>query len=231
VPPLNLVGDFAAGSLMLAFGMVAAMWEAARSGRGQVVDAAMSDGAALLMAPFYSMVGNGSWTDRRECNEVDGGSPHYGSYRCSDGGFVSIAPIEPQFYERFLSLMQIDDPEFRLRADRAVWPSLREKLRARFLTRTRAEWCELLEGTDVCFAPVLGIAEAASHPHHVARQTFVPVGRTTQPASAPRYDRTPAANPQPRLAGREAAEVILADCGFSAAEIDRLRRSGAWLDA
>lgn len=231
LPPLNLVGDFAAGSLMLAFGLVTAMWEAQRSGRGQVVDAAMSDGAALLMAPFYGMVANGSWRDERACNEIDGAAPHYGSYRCSDGGFISIAPIEPAFYAQFLQLMQIDEPMFADRSNRTLWPALREQLQARFAQRTRAQWCELLEGTDVCFAPVLGIAEAPTHPHHVARHTFVTVGRTTQPAPAPRYERTAAVNPQPRQAGIEVAQSLLQEAGFSAADIERLRQSGAWLDA
>jgi alpha-methylacyl-CoA racemase len=186
LPPLNLVGDFGGGSMMLAFGMVAAMWEATRSGKGQVIDAAMSDGAAILMAPFYTMVANGSWRDERGSNTLDGGLPEYGVYRCADGKFISIAPLEPQFYKEFLERMEIKDPEFAERNNRAIWPKLKAKLEQRFLERTRDQWCELLEGTDVCFAPVLSIAEAPSHPHHVARNTFIKVGETTQPAPAPR---------------------------------------------
>ncbi|MDT3670164.1 MAG: CaiB/BaiF CoA-transferase family protein [Aromatoleum sp.] len=230
LPPLNLVGDFGGGSMMLAFGIVAAMWEAGRSGKGQVIDAAMSDGAALLMAPFYTMVANGSWHDQRADNTLDGGAPEYGTYRCADGGFISIAPLEPQFYDAFLTLMEIDDPEFRERSNRDHWPSLHAKLERRFLERTRAQWCDLLEGTDVCFAPVLGIAEAPTHPHHAARETFVTVGETTQPAPAPRYSRTPSQTPQPRRAGIGTARAVLTDAGFSGSEIDALLESGVLVE-
>lgn len=226
LPALNLVGDFAAGSMMLAFGITAAMWEAQRSGKGQVIDAAMSDGAALLMAPFYPMVANGSWKDQRASNMLDGGAPDYGAYRCSDGGFISIAPLEPQFYEQFLKLMAIDDPEFRERAKREHWPTLRAKLAQRFLEKPRAHWCALLEGTDVCFAPVLGIGEASAHAHHVARKTFVTVGNTEQAAPAPRFSRTPAANPQPRRSDAQTSQAILSELGFSAQEIAAMVSAG-----
>lgn len=230
IPPLNLVGDFGGGSMMLAFGIVAAMWEAARSGKGQVIDAAMSDGAALLMAPFYTMVANGSWRDERGSNTLDGGLPEYAAYQCADGKFISIAPLEPQFYDEFLKRMEIDDPEFHDRHNRALWPGLKAKLEQRFVERTRDEWCQLLEGTDVCFAPVLSIGEAPTHPHHVARQTFVTVGETTQPAPTPRYSRTPSATPTPRVAGMDIARTVFHEAGFSDDEIDLLHDSGVLLE-
>ncbi|ALQ02579.1 Alpha-methylacyl-CoA racemase [Pseudomonas brassicacearum] len=229
-PPLNLVGDFGGGSMMLAFGMVAAMWEATRSGKGQVIDAAMSDGAAVLMAPFYTMVANGSWRDERASNTLDGGLPEYGAYRCADGKFISIAPLEPQFYEEFLERMEITEPEFSERTNRALWPTLKAKLAQRFLERTRDQWCKLLEGTDVCFAPVLSIAEAPSHPHHIARNTFITVGETIQPAPAPRYDRTPSATPTPRNSGLETARQVFTEAGFSNEEFEHLRVSGVLVE-
>ncbi|VVN97302.1 CaiB/BaiF CoA transferase family protein [Pseudomonas fluorescens] len=229
-PPLNLVGDFGGGSMMLAFGIVAAMWEATRSGKGQVIDAAMSDGAAVLMAPFYTMVANGSWRDERASNTLDGALPEYGAYRCADGKFISIAPLEPQFYEEFLERMEITEPEFSERSNRALWPTLKAKLAQRFLERTRDQWCKLLEGTDVCFAPVLSIAEAPSHPHHIARNTFITVGETIQPAPAPRYDRTPSATPTPRNSGLETARQVFTEAGFSNEEFEHLRVSGVLVE-
>ncbi|MFZ3287243.1 MAG: CaiB/BaiF CoA-transferase family protein, partial [Telluria sp.] len=186
-PPLNLVGDFGGGAMMLAFGVVCAMLEARRSGKGQVVDAAMTDGAALLGAMIYGFRAHGSWDERREANLLDGGAPFYDTYACADGKFISIGSIEPQFYALLLRLTGVSDPAFDAQMERSGWPALKAKLSALFKTRTRAQWCELLEGTDVCFAPVLDMAEAPQHPHNRARATFVEVDGVTQPAPAPRF--------------------------------------------
>ncbi len=224
-PPLNLVGDFGGGAMMLAFGISSALVESQRSGRGQVIDAAMSDGAAMLMAPFYAMHASGSWKDARQSNTLDGAAPYYCSYRCSDGKFISIAPLEPQFYELFLQLMEIDSEEFRQRDDRANWPRLKSELELRFASRSRDAWCTLLEGTDVCFAPVLSLAEAPLHPHNQARATFREVAGTWQPAPVPRFSRTVSElPPAPR---RDAAVEVLVQAGFDTASIATLRNSGA----
>lgn len=226
VPPLNLLGDFGGGGMMMAFGIASALWQATRSGRGQVIDAAMSDGAALLMAPFYGMVENGSWLDRRESNVLDGAAPFYGVYRCADGGFISIAPLEPKFYDQLLSLLELDGMVLQDQSDQAGWPRLREELELRFLTRSRDEWCALLEGTDVCFAPVLAIAEAPDHPHHVHRGTFVQVGHSRQPAPAPRFLGTPAETPRPQRDDTRTVREIMGAVGYSSAQIDGLEADG-----
>ncbi|MEN3278714.1 MAG: alpha-methylacyl-CoA racemase, partial [Massilia sp.] len=171
-PPLNLVGDFGGGAMMLAFGVVCAALEAKNSGKGQVVDAAMTDGAALLGAMMYGLRARGSWRDAREANMLDGGAPFYDTYACADGRFVSIGAIEPQFYAKLLALAGATDPAFEARNDAVRWPSLKQKFAALFATRSRDEWCALLEGTDACFAPVLDMEEAPRHPHNVARGTF-----------------------------------------------------------
>ncbi|MFC6283484.1 MULTISPECIES: CaiB/BaiF CoA transferase family protein [Polaromonas] len=227
LPPLNLVGDFGGGAMMLAFGVSSALYESQRSGQGQVIDAAMSDGAALLMAPFYAMFASGSWRDARESNTLDGAAPFYCSYRCSDGRFISVAPLEPQFYELFLNLMEISDEIFRQRDDRSAWPLLKERLAQRFASRTRDEWCALLEGTDVCFAPVLGLAEAPLHPHNRARGTFVDVAGAWQPAPAPRFSRTASALPAAPRASSEAANEVLREAGLDHAAVEALRAAGA----
>lgn len=199
VPPLNLVGDSGGGSLYLVAGMLAALLSAARTGEGQVVDAAICDGAASLMALFSDFSAQGRWRDRREGNLLDGGSPSYRTYRCGDGEHVALGPLEPQFYALFLDLLGLkDDPDFARRDDDALRPIQHRKLENLFLTKTRAEWCRLLEGTDTCFAPVLALREAPSHPHLAARGTFVTVDGIVQPAPAPRFSRTPAAiGPRP----------------------------------
>ena len=225
VPPLNLVGDFGGGAMMLAFGISSALYECQRSGKGQVIDAAMSDGAALLMAPFYAMFASGSWQDKRQANTLDGAAPYYGSYRCSDGKFISIAPLEPQFYALFLKLMDIDSELFRQRDERSSWPQIRADLTVRFASRSRDEWCSLLEGSDVCFAPVLSLAEAPLHPHNQARQTFTDINGSWQPSPVPRFNRTASTLPAPpRL---DAGTEVLAEAGFSAREIQALKASGA----
>ncbi|MES2399086.1 MAG: CaiB/BaiF CoA-transferase family protein [Pseudomonadota bacterium] len=225
LPPLNLVGDFGGGAMMLAFGISSALYESQRSGKGQVIDAAMSDGAAMLMAPFYAMHASGSWRDERQSNTLDGAAPHYGSYRCSDGKFISIAPLEPQFYELFLKLMDLDTRLFRQRDDRSAWPLMKKQLSERFASRSRDEWCALLEGTDVCFAPVLGLAEAPLHPHNQARGTFAEVAGSWQPAPVPRFSRTTSELPAaPRT---DTAAEILTEAGLAPQDIQALRDSGA----
>jgi alpha-methylacyl-CoA racemase len=226
IPPLNLVGDFGGGAMMLAFGVTAALLEARRSGEGQVVDAAMSDGAALLMAPFYAMCANGSWIDRRHSNVLDGAAPYYGTYACKDGGFISIAPLEARFYDKLLAILEIDDPLFRDRSNRSHWPELQARFASVFLGRTRSQWCDLLEATDACFAPVLGIAEAPHHHHNIARHTFIKVGNSCQPAPAPRYSRTVNDDPQPLREGLETSRQILTEAGFDPLAISRMIATG-----
>jgi alpha-methylacyl-CoA racemase len=223
LPPLNLVGDFGGGAMMLAFGIAAALVEAQRSGRGQVVDAAMSDGAALLGAMLYGMHAAGFLTSERGENLLDGGAHFYGTYACADGKYVAVGAIEPRFHAELLRRCGIDDPDFEAQLDRDRWPRLREKLAAVFRTRTRDEWCAILEGTDACFAPVLDWEEAPRHPHNVARGTFVTVDDVVQPAPAPRFDRTPSASPHRStvLTGRDLARA-LRDWGLRDDVIGRL---------
>jgi alpha-methylacyl-CoA racemase len=225
-PPLNLVGDFGGGAMMLAFGVVCAAFEAKQSGKGQVVDAAMTDGAALLGAMMYGLRAFGSWSDAREANLLDGGAPFYDSYACADGKFISIGAIEPQFYAQLLALSGIEDPQFRKQWRQADWPELKRKFADIFAARTRDEWCRLLEGTDVCFAPVLDMAEAPRHPHNAARATFVEVDGVTQPAPAPRFSRTQAVLGAPPSRPGQDGAAVLEDWGWSAASVDALRRAG-----
>lgn len=191
VPPLNLVGDFGGGALYLAMGVLAALLHARETGEGQVVDAAISDGAASLMAMLYGYLGGGRWRDAREANRLDGGAHFYGTYRCADGEWIAIGAIEPQFYAELLERLEISDADFDAQLDSRRWPLLRDKLQSRFAERTRAQWCALFEGTDVCFAPVLSMTEAPSHPHNRARQAFVTRDGIAQPAPAPRFGATP----------------------------------------
>lgn len=191
VPPLNLLGDFGGGGMYLGFGMVCALFEAQRSGRGQVIDAAITDGTAHLMAMIYAMRQGGQWHDRRQANILDGAAPYYGTYQCACGGYVAIGAIEPQFYAELLRLLDLDPADLPDRGDQDNWPLLRARFAARFLTRTRDQWSAIMEGTDACFAPVLAIDEAAAHPHNRARAAFVTVDGHEQPAPAPRLSRTP----------------------------------------
>ena len=200
-PPVNAVGDFGGGGMMLAFGVVAAILSARTTGTGQVVDCAMVDGAAILSAMTYSFLGNGMWNDERGTNMLDTGAHFYDTYETSDGKWVSIGSIEPQFYALLLERAGLkDDPGFLAQQDRANWPVLKDRLTALFLTRTRDEWCALMEDSDICFAPVLSLREAPLHPHNVARGTFVEDGGMVQPAPAPRFSATPA--PPVSLSGR-----------------------------
>ena len=193
VPPLNLVGDYGGGAMLLAFGVLAAIFEARRSGAGQVVDAAMTDGAALLCASVYGHLASGRWSPQREDNVLDGAAHFYGNYICADGKEISIGSIEPQFYAQLMELCGLDDEDLRThQSDKAQWPAFKTMLAACFKTRTRAEWTARLEGTDVCFAPVLDWHEAPRHPHNVARGTFITLDGVVQPAAAPRFSRTQA---------------------------------------
>ena len=227
LPPLNLVGDFGGGALLLAWGMLAALWEARSSGQGQVVDAAMTDGAALLMAMMYGVKAGGLWSNERGANLLDGGAPFYGTYACADGKYLAVGPIEPQFYRLFLEKAGITDPELVNQYDLTAWSYQREKLAAILRTRTRDEWCALLEGSDACVTPVLDLEEAPQHPHNRARRTFVVVDDVLQPAPAPRLSRTPGEirNPPPQ-AGQD-THAVLCEWGFAQAEIDALLAAGA----
>ncbi len=231
-PPLNMVGDYGGGAMFLAFGVVCALLEAQRSGRGQVVDAAMVDGAALLMTMFWTLRAIGVFDEHDPgTNMLDSGAPWYDAYECGDGTFISIGSIEPQFYAELLQRLGLDgDESFAVQMDRAQWPALKVRFAALFKSKTRDEWCALLDTTDVCFAPVLTMSEAAAHPHTVARGTFVDVDGSVQPAPAPRFSRTPAAiGIAPAHPGEHSRE-ILTDWGFSAERIDGLVESGAVVD-
>ena len=211
VPPLNMVGDFGGGGMLLAYGVVCALLEAQRSGAGQVVDAAMVDGSAILMSMFWGFKNIGLHDENaRGTNMLDSGAHFYDVYKCSDGKFVSIGSIEPQFYAQLLQLTGLaSDAEFANQQDRTMWPKLKQRLTEVFATKTQAEWCKMMEGTDVCFAPVLTMSEAAKHPHNVARKTFIEIAGTTQPAPAPRFSRTVASLPTaPVGAGANTREVL-----------------------
>jgi alpha-methylacyl-CoA racemase len=228
VPPLNLVGDFGGGALYLAFGLLAGVISARQSGKGQVIDCAMSDGAASLMAMFYGFKASGMWKDgQRRANMLDGGAHFYDTYQCADGRWISIGSIEPQFYALLLEKTGASDPDFQRQHDRDAWPQLHDKLAAIIATKTRDEWTEIMGGTDVCFAPVLTLDEAPKHPHNAARQTFVEVAGVTQPAPAPRFSETPGAiqGPPPRIGAHD--REALTDWGFTAADLDKLARAGA----
>jgi alpha-methylacyl-CoA racemase len=227
VPPLNFVGDFGGGGAFLAFGVVCALLEAQRSGQGQTVDAAMVDGAAVLTTMFHAFRQIGMWTEERGTNMLDTGAHFYEVYECADGRYVSIGSIEPQFYAELRRLAGLDADEWGAQMDRALWPDLKTKLAAVFRTKTRDEWCAVMEHTDVCFAPVLSLSEAPAHPHNVARQTFVEVEGMVQPAPAPRFSRTPGAIARPPAQPGQHTDEALADWGIPAAEIAKLKETGA----
>ena len=190
VPPLNLIGDFGGGGMLLALGLVSALFEARGSGEGQVVDAAMTDGSALLMTMLYSMKGSGFWQESKGSNLLDGGAHFYDTYECKDGKYISIGSIEPQFYKLLRELADLDDPIYDNQMTRDNWPDLKADITKVFLNKTRDEWCDLMEGTDVCFAPVLSMWEAPKHPHNLARKTFIELEGLDQPAPAPRFSKT-----------------------------------------
>jgi alpha-methylacyl-CoA racemase len=227
VPPLNLVGDFGGGGMLLAFGMVCALYEARNSGQGQVVDAAMTDGSAALMAMIYGLKAAGLWTDKPGTNLLDTGAHFYDTYETADNKFVAIGAIEPQFYELLLQLSEVDDPDFHNQLDFDRWPRLKEKLSIVFKSKTREAWCEIMQSSDVCFAPVLSMSEAPEHPHNKLRKTFVENDGVLQPAPAPRFSRTqPEIKSPPPTPGQD-TENVLADFGFTTREIESLKASEA----
>jgi alpha-methylacyl-CoA racemase len=224
VPPVNLVGDFGGGSTFLVIGVLAALWEAARSGQGQVVDAAIVDGASSLTALLHGLLAAGQWTDQRGVNFLDTGVPWYDTYRTADGGWIAVGALEQKFYAEFTRLLGLSDDVAAFRNDPSMWPRLREAIAQAFSSRTRADWTAVFEGTDACVAPVLSLTEAARHPHLAARDTFIDVGGVTQPAPAPRFSRTVAPTPTPPPAIGANTEDVLRDWGI--ADIDRLIADG-----
>jgi alpha-methylacyl-CoA racemase len=227
LPPLNLVGDFGGGGMLLAFGIVTALFERSSSGRGQVVDAAMVDGAALLMTMMHGFRHTGFWRDERGTNLLDTGSHFYDTYETADGKYISIGSIEPQFYQELLRLTGLEGEDLPRQMDRSAWDPLAKRLTEIFKSKTRDEWCEIMEGTDVCFAPVLSMGEAYQHPHNLARGTFVEVAGKLQPGPAPRFSRTPAEISRPPSHAGQHTDEALAEWGFSAEETARLREKKA----
>jgi alpha-methylacyl-CoA racemase len=227
LPPLNLVGDFGGGALYLALGVVAGLLEAQKSGKGQVVDAAMVDGASSLMTAIYGIKAAGMWTNNRGENLLDTGAHFYEVYETSDGKFVSIGSIEAKFYEELLDLSGLKGQELPNQMDRTAWPALKNQLTKIFKSKTRDEWCKIMEGSDVCFAPVLSMEEAPKHAHNRQRGTFVEVEGVVQPGPAPRFSRTPGEIQRPPASPGEHTEEALRDWGFSSGELERLRAQGA----
>jgi alpha-methylacyl-CoA racemase len=228
VPPLNLVGDFGGGGMLLAFGVACALVERASSGKGQVVDAAMVDGSAILMTMFHAFRAMGIWFDERGTNMLDSGAHFYDVYETKDGKYVTIGSIEPQFYAELLDKTGlVADDSLPHQHDRAQWPAMKERFVELFKTKTRDEWCELMEGSDVCFAPVLSMTEAPAHPHNQVRGTFVERNGIVQPAPAPRFDRTPGEISRPPSHAGQHTDEVLADWGVDAATIAKLHETGA----
>jgi len=239
VPPLNLVADFGGGGMLLAFGMVCGIVNARATGKGQVVDAAMLDGVHALMSMFHGLEAMGMHREGPGEHFLGGAAHWYDTYETSDGKYVSIASLEPQFYELLIDIAGLDRDRFGPHVFRwqigdempAIWTELKTELAAVIGTKTRNEWCELMEGTDVCFAPVLTLAEAREHPHNVARQTHVDVGGKPQAAPAPRFSATPPAAPRPGVSPGEHSRDVLSAAGYSSTEIDALIESGAVTEA
>jgi alpha-methylacyl-CoA racemase len=226
VPPLNLVGDFGGGGLLLALGIVAALFEAQRSGKGQVVDTAMIDGSALLMSMMYELMGRGQWDERREANMNDGGAYFYEVYETADNKYISIAAMEPKFFNDLLRRIDLDPADLPEQWDSAQWQVGKKRMAELFRKKTRQEWCDLLEGTDACFAPVLTMSEAIQHPHNVQRGVFTEVGGSLQPAPAPRFSRTPATVQRPAAEPGEHTTEVLSEMGFDEGRIESLHRNG-----
>ena len=225
-PPINMVGDFGGGGMMLAFAMVSALLAVARGGEGQVIDAAMTDGSAVLMAMVHGFRNNGMWSDEAGTNLLDTGTHFYDTYETADGKYVSIGSIEPQFYAELRRIAGLEDEAWDAQMDPNAWPKLKEKIAAVFRTKTREEWNALMEHTDVCYAPVLTMGEAIAHPHNQARETFVDVGGSPQPAPAPRYSRTVADTPQPAKQPGVDTDELLAELGLSNEDIAAHRAAG-----
>jgi alpha-methylacyl-CoA racemase len=228
-PPINLIGDFGGGGMMLAFGMLAAILHAQKTAHGQVIDCAMVDGSALLASMIWSFVAQGVWSDQRGSNTLDSGAHFYDTYTCADGAHISIGPIEAKFYSEFLSRLGIPETaDYARQHDRALWPSLKERLAGVFATKTRAEWCALFDGSDACVAPVLSLAEAPSDPHNAERKTFVNSGGVMQPRPAPRFSATPSSDPvMAKIANGTDSAALLRAVGYSEERIETLRASGA----
>jgi alpha-methylacyl-CoA racemase len=227
VPPLNMIGDYGGGALYLAFGVMAAVYEARNSGRGQVVDVGMVDGAISLMTPIYGLFASGYWKDERDANILDGAAPFYGAFETADGKWVSIGSIEGKFYALLLDKLGLADADLPDQMDRKRWPELKARFAEVIRTKTRDEWCAIMEGSDVCFAPVVSLAEAADHPHNRARRNFVEVAGIRQPAPAPRFGRTPGAVSAPPVTPGADTERALADWGMPADDIAALKQVGA----
>ena len=227
VPPLNLVGDFGGGGMMLALGVVSAILEAQKSNQGQIVDAAMTEGSAALMGIIFGQHSAGVWGNDRGTNMLDSGAHFYDSYECQDGKYISLGSIEPQFYAILLEKAGLDDAAFEKQMEKDEWAGLKDTITEVFLTKTRAEWCEIMEGTDICFAPILDLDEAPEHPHNKHRKSFIEIDGVTQHAPTPRFSRTENATPSaPPMAGEHTDEV-LSNWGFSDDEIANLKSSGA----
>ncbi|WP_430397450.1 CaiB/BaiF CoA transferase family protein [Ferrovibrio sp.] len=227
VPPLNLVADFGGGGTYLAFGIVSALLEAARSGQGQVIDAAMTDGSASLMAPHYGRLASGAWIDRRGSNTLDGGAPWYGVYETADGKFVAVGAIEPQFYGEFVRRIGLDPAALPGQRDKVQWPKLQTAFAKALKLKTRDEWAIIFEGIDACLTPVLSMSEAPAHPHNLARHTFVEFEGVRQPAPAPRLSLTPGAIACPPPRPGEGGADAMNDWGFDALAIERFSKAGA----
>jgi alpha-methylacyl-CoA racemase len=227
-PPINVLGDFAGGGMLLAFGIACAAFETARSGEGQVIDAAMVDGAALMLTPFYAARASGFWGERGT-NHLDTGAPFYDTYETADGKFVAVGSVEPKFYAEMLERIGAADLALDAQYDKEAWPADKQRVAAIFRTKTRDEWCALLEGTDACFAPVLTPLEAPEHPHNVARRTFLSPGGVPQPAPAPRFSRTPADVPDLPMHPGGDTDAMLARWGFDRTDVEKLRATGAVL--
>ena len=226
-PPVNYLGDFGGGGMMLAFGMVSAFLAVKNGAGGQVIDCAMSDGTTTLMASIWGLHADNLWRDERGVNLLDGGAHFYDTYETKDGKFISIGSIEPKFYKLLLEKTGLaGDPAFEAQRDKAAWAPLSEKLTDVFKTKTRNEWCEIMEMTDVCFAPVLSLAEAPHHPHNVARKTFIDVGGVVQPAPTPRFSGTPSVKPEIAPQSGANTDYVLAALGHDAASLAELRASG-----
>lgn len=228
VPPLNLVGDMGGGGMLLVNGILAALLETANSGKGQVIDAAMVDGAAQLMWMFHGFQARGMWDHtRRESNLLDGGAHFYDTYECADGEYVAIGSIEPQFYQLLKEKAELSEEAFGDQNNAARWPEMKAGLTEIFKQKTQAKWCELMEGSDVCFAPVLNLVDAAKHPANVARNTYIEVDGVTQPAPAPRFSRTPSEVRNSGSASGADTRAVLAEMGFGEQELDVLKNAGA----